>query len=266
MAGDTLGLVLLMTIKRGRPMLHRTYPREKHTPLSVRLIWRLYYQIRRVLPARTLLKMLLNSVWTLNALSWEQTRLYESSRARKSEVDILRPNNVANAADGLDKSHRVCDFGGGLGDISSELVKRGCDVVYCDTNPVFQKSVMEKFNSFPNFRMADSSALVKGQEGIFDLVILSHVLEHIENPTEFLNSIRKMAIRIHVEVPDLTADSLNFCRLELGLPVYRDDDHVIEMSLGYLKKLIEGSGFEIESIISRDGCLVARAKSKMALI
>jgi hypothetical protein len=49
--------------------------------------------------------------------------------------------------------------------------------------------------------------------------------------------------------------------VKLGLPVYKDDDHVIEMSLDYLSNLIQDSNFSIESIVSRDACLVARARS-----
>ena len=242
-------------------MSHRAYPREKHTPFFLRLIWCIYYQIRRILPAEILLKMLLNSCWALNALCSEQARLYESSTAEKSQIDVLRPKNVADAVAGLSISQRVCDFGGGLGEITQELVKRGCEVVYCDTSPIFRKNMYEKFSSFPNFKLAESKALIDGHEGVFDFVILSHVLEHIDNPTDFLRKLSQITERIHIEVPDLASDPLNYMRMKLDLPVYRDDDHVTEMSLEYLVKLIGNSGFIVESASSRDGCLIARANS-----
>jgi hypothetical protein len=87
------------------------------------------------------------------------------------------------------------------------------------------------------------------------------VLEHIENPKDFLKTIGKTTDRIHIEVPDLASDPLNYIRVKLGLRVYKDDDHVIEMSLEFLRNLIQDSNFLVESILSRDACLVARAKS-----
>jgi len=242
-------------------MLYRSYPREKSTPFFLRIIWRTYYLIRRIIPAKILLKTLLNTVWALNALSWEQTRLYEKTSDVESTVDVLRPRNVLDATTDLRSSDRICDFGGGLGDISNALIHVGCEVVYCDTNPMFQMYVKKRFADFPNFKIADSTDVLTGKAGLFELVVLSHVLEHIDNPVDFLKNIGKISKRIHIEVPDLTSDSLNFIRMQLDLPVYKDDDHVIEMSMEHLRNLIADSNFIVESIISRDGCLVARAKS-----
>ena len=242
-------------------MLFRSYPRDKQHVLFFRIIWRTYYLLRKVVPVQTFLKMLLNSIWTLNGLVWEQTRLYEKAANIEPKIDLLRPRNVLDATRLLLPSDRVCDFGGGLGDISDSLVQIGCNVVYCDTNPLFQKYVSERFSVFPNFGIAESTNVIEGKEGVFNLVILSHVLEHIDNPTEFLKNISKISRKIHIEVPDMSSDPLNFIRMKLELPVYKDDDHVIEMSLEYLKHLVEGSNFTIDSITSRDGCLVANATS-----
>jgi len=242
-------------------MLFRSYPRKKQHTLFFRITWRTYYLLRRVVPVKKLLKVLLNSIWTLNGLVWEQTRLYEKSENAESKIDLLRPRNVLDATSNLIPPDRVCDFGGGLGDISDALVQIGCNVVYCDTNPLFQKYVSQRFSTFPNFRIAESERIVEGKEGTFNLFILSHVLEHIDNPTEFLANVSRISKTLHVEVPDLLSEPLNFIRMKLELPVYRDDDHVIEMSLEYLKDLIESSNFTIDSISSRDGCLVAKATS-----
>lgn len=194
-------------------------------------------------------------------MSWEQTNIYEARHKSSGKIDILRPSNVADAIVGVSTANRVCDFGGGAGDISQALLKLGCEVVYCDTNKDLEKSMLKRFGDNPRFSVADSKQVLYGDQGKFDLIILSHVLEHIENPVDFLKIMGKTTNRIHIEVPDLSSDPLNYIRVKLELPVYKDDDHVIEMSLDYLSSLIRDSNFSVESILSRDACLVARAKS-----
>lgn len=242
-------------------MFFKEISRNKNTPMTLRIVWRIFYLLQKIISPERLLKILLNSVWALWRLSWEQTNIYEARHKSSGKIDILRPSNVADAIADVSIANRVCDFGGGAGDISQALLKLGCEVVYCDTNKDLEKSMLLRFGDNPRFSVADSKRVLCGDEGKFDLIILSHVLEHIENPTDFLKTMGKTTNRIHVEVPDLSSDPLNYIRVKLGLPVYKDDDHVIEMSLDYLSYLIQDSNFSIESIVSRDACLVARARS-----
>jgi SAM-dependent methyltransferase len=242
-------------------MFFKEISRRKNTPITLRIVWKLFYFLQKVVSPERLLRILLNTVWALWRLSWEQTNIYEARHKSSGKVDILRPSNVADATTGVSIANRVCDFGGGAGDISEALLKLGCEVVYCDTNKDLEQSMVIRFGNNPRFSVADSKQVLNGDQGKFDLVIFSHVLEHIENPRDFLKKIGKITERIHIEVPDLASDPLNYIRVKLGLRVYKDDDHVIEMSLEFLRNLIQDSNFLVESIVSRDACLVARAKS-----
>ena len=87
------------------------------------------------------------------------------------------------------------------------------------------------------------------------------MLEHIEKRKEFLKQISELSSKIHIEVPDLASDALNFIRLNLELPVHKDDDHVVEFTIETLECLLVDSGLIIESLKSRDGCLVAVCRS-----
>ena len=242
-------------------MTFRSYPREKDNSLAFRHTWRMYYLIRKLLPPKSLLKILLQSIWTLNAITWEQARFFERDSGVSSKPDLLRPRNVSDAISGVGVSDLVCDFGGGLGDISDALLRIGSRVVYCDTSILFQEHVSQRFINFPDFSVKSPQDVLEGREGRFNLTILSHVLEHIDSPADFLNKISKVSEKVHIEVPDLRSDSLNFVRMELDLPIYKDEDHVTEMSIDFLKELIENCNFTVDSIVSRDGCLVAKATS-----
>ena len=233
--------------------------REKNTPLVLRILWRIINSFS----GDKIFIILLNTVWALWRLSWEQTNIYEARQKTTGKIDILRPRNVSDAIKGMSQGDLVCDFGGGAGDITAALLSAGCQVVYCDTNSILESEMLERFGENPLFSVADSVAVIEGKVGEFDLVVMSHVLEHIENPRIFLETLGKTTKRIHIEVPDLASDPLNYIRIKLGLRVYKDDDHVIEMSLEYLEDLVKKSNYSIETLIARDACLVLRAKSNL---
>lgn len=77
----------------------------------------------------------------------------------------------------------------------------------------------------------------------FDVALLVHVLEHIDDPDLLLKRIREVASTLIVEVPDFEADALNLVRYELGLPCYTDADHVREYSPDILRYQMERSGW-----------------------
>jgi SAM-dependent methyltransferase len=72
----------------------------------------------------------------------------------------------------------------------------------------------------------------------FDVLILSHVLEHVDAPEEFLHSVKDRFARIYVEVPDFDWTDLNSVRLARGRKlIYMDDDHVAEFDRDELEDL-----------------------------
>ncbi len=242
-------------------MLVRHYSRNKSKSFTNRATWKLYYSVRNFFPEARLLKYLLNTIWTLTAIAWEESR--EHSKF-KSTIDYARPRNVSDAVANLPALSYVCDFGGGSGHISQKLLTLGFRVVYTDSNTDCMRSVSDKYRSYNNFETSAPDEILSGSRGIFDCLILSHVLEHIENPIEFLSKVSKICKTLHVEVPDLRSNPLNFVRMELDLPLYMDDDHLIEMSSEYLRYLLVESSFNVDSIECRDGMLVSRASSSIA--
>jgi len=236
--------------------------RVKNTPLSIRICWRLFYVLQRFIPARFILRFLLNLVWLLWRLSCEQTDILLREQKYAPGLDLLRPRNVEDAIDGCVKGDRVCDFGGGGGNITHALLQLGCDVVFSDIDPKVEAAALSRFGPSINFRVENPMRVVTGQTGNYDLIVMSHVLEHIEDPHEFLLTLSGVTKAIHIEVPDIASEPLNYVRELLGMRIYKDDDHIIEMSLEYLANLVSNSNFRITSIVSRDACLVVRAVSK----
>lgn len=78
----------------------------------------------------------------------------------------------------------------------------------------------------------------------FDVIILSHVLEHIDEPEAFLRSLH--AERIYIEVPDFDCNILNDVRLHRKRSlIYTDEDHVAEFDRDGLEHMLSSCGLTI---------------------
>lgn len=65
--------------------------------------------------------------------------------------------------------------------------------------------------------------------------MLSHVIEHIDDSDKLLQEAKEFADTLCIEVPDFTADPLNWVSLKHGYQFYADGDHVREYTLETLQ-------------------------------
>jgi len=88
-----------------------------------------------------------------------------------------------------------------------------------------------------------------------DYVILSNILEHIENRTKFLKNIQKLTNSkiFLIRVPNFERDWQVAMRKELGIYYFSDVDHKIEHTVVQLKKDLEKAGFMMKETITAWG-------------
>jgi len=80
----------------------------------------------------------------------------------------------------------------------------------------------------------------------FDVLILSHVLEHIDDPEQFLRAFAHRFDRIYVEVPDFEFTTNNAVRLARKRDlIYMDGDHVAEFDRDEIEDLFKSAGLGI---------------------
>ncbi|MFA4887744.1 MAG: class I SAM-dependent methyltransferase [Candidatus Nanoarchaeia archaeon] len=86
------------------------------------------------------------------------------------------------------KNLRVLDVGCGVGNISLEIAKSGCDVTGIDSD---QGSIeyANKRNTFPNCTFLVSNAHTLQIKHKFDIIICSEVLEHLTYPEKLIEFI-----------------------------------------------------------------------------
>jgi hypothetical protein len=94
-----------------------------------------------------------------------------------------------------------------------------------------------------------------------DVVCLIGVLEHLDHPVSFLQSLRTVAPTLIVEVPDVEANPLNWARRRLpGCPWYSDADHVREYSRDSLLEHLARANWTADLIVQKGGMVLAACR------
>jgi ubiquinone/menaquinone biosynthesis C-methylase UbiE len=125
---------------------------------------------------------------------------------------------------------QVMDIGCGKGELAYQIVtKAGGSVVGIDLNEQWLNSARKNYqHSELEFILEDAEKFIPPKK--CDTVIMSNVLEHIENRVPFLKKIIKQVqpSRILIRVPMFNRDWRVPLRKELGLPYFLDTGHFIE--------------------------------------
>lgn len=97
----------------------------------------------------------------------------------------------------------------------------------------------------------------------YDVVLLSHVLEHLSEPIQFLIRLRDIAESLVVEVPDLSQNPLTISRIKLMQAIHTDDDHKYEFTLQSLILNLNLAGWKVMDSRQNGGtCTVIALSNK----
>jgi len=105
-----------------------------------------------------------------------------------------------------------------------------------------------------DFVVAEAYEYLSSNKAPFDVLILSHILEHLDEPADFLRKFSSFFKKIFIEVPDFDASYMNHYRQRLNSKLnYTDSDHVYEFDREELKELIKSCDLEIDLVEYRYG-------------
>lgn len=202
------------------------------------------YRLQKLIPfgAKVKFKLFLNLTWIFNRLSHEAAfKVYNHSNnpSRLKTLDFIFKY--------LDNTSNVLDLGCKEGELSYAIAQKAKSVTGVDYDGISIEIAKNKFQK-PNLSFENTEAIefLSKNNTHFEVLILSHILEHLDNPKEFLLSFKKYFKYIFIEVPDFDNSYLNIFRSDLNLNlIYSDDDHITEFDRDELKSLIESCGIEI---------------------
>lgn len=148
--------------------------------------------------------------------------------------------------DNINPRDTILDIGCGNGALTFDVAKKAAEVVGIDLNEKNIEFAEEKFSA-SNIKYIIGDALKNLPNKKFDVIILSNVLEHIENRVEFLNKIKNQGSKILIRIPMINRDWITLYKKELGLEWKSDKSHFTEYTLESFEDELRKAGLRIQN-------------------
>jgi 2-polyprenyl-3-methyl-5-hydroxy-6-metoxy-1,4-benzoquinol methylase len=139
---------------------------------------------------------------------------------------------------------RVLDVGCGASAYLLWMAEMGCRVTAIDKRRevlALARSIM----SHPNLKFEERDATAQPPDEPFDVVICSHVIEHIDEPVPLLAALRKWAPRLMVAVPPSDNRWQKVMFRDLGMRWKDDEDHRREYTPALLTEQVTAAGWKV---------------------
>ncbi len=194
-------------------------------------------------PARDALCFLLNLDTLIYKMAGTKSIEYDKGSHVKHRITKYHKFFASRIA----PADRVLDIGCGKGEVAYKIaVKSASSVVGVDCNEQSIIFAQENYRH-PKLKFIHDDATKFLPPEKFDVVILSNVLEHIEERNSFLQKINRQVQpkRYLIRVPMFNRDWRVPLKKELGLPYLLDDTHFTEYTQESFEKEMTSSGLSV---------------------
>ena len=225
------------------------FQRKKGRNLTASFLYGIFRLLFFLKPGEKL-KLFLNLSWIFTRLAHEQSY--------KSNVRISNDHRFDFLLKHIKGTDKILDLGCGQGRLITEIRKVTPHITGVDLDKK-NLEIAETKNKNGAIRFIHNDIInyiTAIHDKGFDVAILSHVIEHLEDPENALRILRNKVARLYIEVPDFESATLNLFRAELKLDLsYEDADHIYEFDRFDIQALLEKSGLEIFDADYRFGCI-----------
>jgi 2-polyprenyl-3-methyl-5-hydroxy-6-metoxy-1,4-benzoquinol methylase len=167
-------------------------------------------------------------------------------------------------SDAVNPNDTVLDVGSGNGLVARDLAKIAKEVVGIDINNENIRTALSYCKGIQNVIFIHGDAINYEFRKSFDKIVLSNILEHINDRIVFLNKMKQLAPILLIRVPALNRDWITPYRKELGLEYRLDKTHHIEYTSEALQEELAKASLEIEHSSIQFGEIWVRVKAKSA--
>lgn len=202
------------------------------------------YRVQKLLPLgkEKKLRLFLDLEWIFDRLSHEY-----SFKNYPPDEHPVRLHSKRFIMKRIDKEKRVLDIGCKHGEIADFIADGAKKVVGIDYD---EHAISIARRSFPKenleFEVGEAYDYLNNVQEDFQVLILSHLLEHLDDPKEFLQRFKDYFQMIYIEVPDFDKSYLNHYREDLGMDlIYTDTDHISEFDREEIKELLDACALDI---------------------
>ena len=223
-------------------------PRKKPRNLLLSILYRMHQMLP--IGSQRKMRLYLDLEWIFDRLAMEM-----SFKHYGPDQHPFRQQARVFLAQHIRGEHAVLDLGCAKGDMSAMLASMAREVVGVDHDAAaiaYARATHQRSNL--SFHSSDALAYLKKDPKRFDVLVLSHILEHLDHPEEFLRTFKDYFTHIYIELPDFDKTYLNLYRKDLGVKlIYTDDDHVSEFDRYELRGILDRVGIRIEEAEYRFG-------------
>jgi SAM-dependent methyltransferase len=221
--------------------------------LGHKALWKASYFLksasRVVLGQKKSTKLLLDVSWVSKRLAFEASGEMFGNEFHNGAL-ATNPETLARV---IPSNSRVLDIGCGTGRWTRVVADFGCHVLGVDHSPSNLEIARAHGGNAAYMELDITQKL--SDLGSFDVALLIHVLEHIDDPLSLLRELRTNCSKLVIEVPDLESDTLNWARIKLRSPIYSDADHVREYSIELLTDHLVQTSWNISYRLQRGGVI-----------
>lgn len=203
-------------------------------------------QIRKFIKSNRYLSNLLQGIFI---------RLHNYSYHKISEYagylndDIHPKHSILNYhkffTDRVDADDQILDIGSGNGFLAYDVAKKAKHVIGIDIQEYNVREAQKRYQR-DNLEFLVGDATVYNFKNKFDKIILSNVLEHIEDRVQLLKDSKKLSSIILLRVPMINRDWLTVYKKNLGYEFRLDSTHYIEYTLDTLTDELQASGWYLD--------------------
>lgn len=166
--------------------------------------------------------------------------------------------------DRVHPGERVLDVGCGCGSVAKSIFDKGALVTAIDMDLENISLAKSRYgNTAIKFLHGDATRDLPHEK--FDVVVLSNVLEHIKNRTDFIRKAQfsVQPNRFLIRIPLINRDWSVALRKELGLPFYSDPGHYVEYTPESFKEEMNDAGMEVRFMIINWGEIWAEVVAQL---
>lgn len=164
---------------------------------------------------------------------------------------MIRPwyKGAFSLASTLSDDLEVLELGSGLGEFAPMLKTKFSKITCCDGEPTYVKELEKKgYNTY----QFDFNQKFPFKNNRFDLVITLEVIEHLVEPANFIDEIKRILRKkgyLLISTPNISWFGFRFFSL-IGRPPFRAGYHFQFYNFYTFKKLLINNGFSLKKTAS----------------
>jgi len=162
----------------------------------------------------------------------------------------------------IESGDEILDVGCGNGYVSYQCATKAKKVIGVEITRKNYELANKNYQK-DNLQFIQADATTYNFASRFDKIILSNVLEHIQDRIPFLQSLHKLSDILLVRVPMIDRYWTILYKKNMGVEYRTDKTHYIEYTFDSFKKEIEDAGWRVDSHSIQFGEIWAVVKNKI---